>query len=152
MRTHRENRIRIRVGFVEKPSRSALRSVRATRCVQFFTLNIKAPDRMRPAKAYFYLDVTGRAQSIDWDRSETGPRVVRAPDGGESRAVGGPVVGPWVKFKPVTAEIPKIWREADVDRPDVHFFHNKRDEFMRDDLWEELNARFPGQLVAKKLG
>ena len=62
------------------------------------------------------------------------------------------MVGPWVKFKPVTAQIPKIWREADVDRPDVNFFHNKRDEFMRDDLWEELNARFPGQLVAKKLG
>ena len=58
--------------FSSDRGRAALEEL-APGCVQFFTLNVKAPDRMRPAKAYFYLDVTGRAQSIDWDRSETGP-------------------------------------------------------------------------------
>ena len=106
---------------------------------------------MRPANAYFFFDVLPRAQLIDWDQSATAVRIVRAPDGRESRALTERVIGPSVRFKAVTPEIPPIWREADVDRPTVHFFPNKIDIFLRDELWDALNERFPKQLVARKL-
>jgi hypothetical protein len=120
-------------------------------CVAFFPLNLKVPERMRPVEAYFFFDVLPRAQLIDWDLSPTAPRVVPSPDGRESRALNARITDPSIKFKPVTADTPPIWREADLDRPTVHFFRSKQDIFLRDELWEALNARFPGQLVARKL-
>ena len=74
-----------------------------------------------------------------------------APNGGESRALKAGICDPSVRFIPVTPDTPPIWREADVDRPTVHFFHHKMDILMRDEVWEALNARFPKQLVARKL-
>ena len=120
-------------------------------CVEFFPLNLKAPPRMLAAKAYFLIDVLPRVQCIDWDLSPTGPRIVRAPDGRESRAIKGAITDPSIKFRTLAPEIPPIWREADLDRPTVHFFRSKLDVFLRDDLWEAINARLPGQLIARKL-
>lgn len=136
--------------FVSDRGRSALEEL-APGCVAFFPLNLKVPERMRSAKAYFFIDVRPRVQSLDWDQSPTRPRIVRAPDGRESRSIRGRIEDPSTKFKAVTPETPKIWREADLDRPTVHFFRSKEDVFMRDELWEALNVRFPGQLVARKL-
>lgn len=121
-------------------------------CVVFLPLNLKVPQHMLTAKAYFFIDILPRAQLIDWDQSPTGPRIVRAPDGRESRSLRGRgITDPSVKFRTVTAETPQIWREADFDRPTVHYFPDKRDVFMQDELWEALNAKFPKQLVATKL-
>jgi len=131
--------------FVSDRGRAALEEL-APGCVAFFPLNMKAPKHMLTAEAYFFYDVLSRAQLIDWDLTPSGPRIVRAPDGRESRSIRGRIT-----FKPVTAETPLIWREADLDRPTVHFFATKKDVFLRDQLWEALNARFPGQLLAKKL-
>jgi hypothetical protein len=136
--------------FVSDRGRAALEEL-APGCVAFFPLNMKAPEHMLTANAYFFYDVLPRAQLIDWDQTPTAPRIVRAPDGRESRSIQGRVTDQSTKFKAVTPETPPIWREADVDRPAVHFFRNKEDVFMRDELWEALNARFPGQLVARKL-
>jgi hypothetical protein len=136
--------------FVSDRGRAALEEL-APGCVAFFELNLKAPAHMLTAKAYYLIDVLPRAQLIDWDLSPTVPRLVRAPDGRESRALKFPPENPSIKFKPATPETPPIWREADVDRPTVHFFPSKGDVFMRDELWEELNAKLPGQLVARKL-
>jgi hypothetical protein len=61
------------------------------------------------------------------------------------------ITDPSVRFKSVTPDTPPIWREADLDRPAVHFFANKIDIFLRDEVWDALNARFPKQLVARKL-
>jgi hypothetical protein len=137
--------------FVSDRGRAALEEF-APGSIAFFPINLKAPENMRPAKAYFFIDVLPRAQCIDWDRSVTGPRIARTPDGRESRALGRLLSKPSTKFKAITADVPKIWREADVDRPAVNFFANKADIFMRDELWEALNTRFPGQLVSRKLG
>jgi hypothetical protein len=120
-------------------------------CIAFFPLNLKAPEHMLTAKAYFFYDVLPRAQLIDWDQTPTGPRIVRAPDGRESRSIQGRITDPSTKFRPVTSETPQIWRETDVDRPAVHFFSDKASVFLRDELWEALNARFPKQLVPTKL-
>ena len=120
-------------------------------CVVFFLLNMRAPKHMLTANAYFFYDVLPRAQLIDWDLTPTVPRVVRAPDGRESRAIRGLITEPTTRLKPVTPETPLIWREADLDRPSVHFFANKKYVFLRDEVWEALDARFPGQLVARKL-
>ena len=120
-------------------------------CVAFFPLNMKAPKHMLTADAYFFYDVLPRAQLIDWDLTPSGPRIVRAPDGRESRSIRGRLTAPSTKFKPVMPETPPIWREADLDRPTVHFFANKENVFLRDELWDALNAKFPGQLVARKL-
>ncbi|MBR0753054.1 hypothetical protein JQ604_12745 [Bradyrhizobium jicamae] len=138
--------------FVSDRGRAALEEL-APGCVAFFPLNLKIPERIRAAAAYFFFDVLPRAQLIDWDQSPTGLRIVRAPDGRESRALtGGAFLGSAVKFKPTNEETPPIWREADLDRPTVHFFSNKKHIFLRDDIWQGLNARFPKQLVARKLG
>lgn len=136
--------------FVSDRGRAALEEL-APGCVAFFPLNMKAPEHMLTAEAYFFYDVLPRAQLIDWDRSPTVPRIVRAPDGRESRALKHPPENPSIKFKAMMPETPPIWREVDVDRPAVSFFSNKEDVFLRDELWDELNARFPKQLVARKL-
>jgi len=41
---------------------------------------------------------------------------------------------PSTKFKVLTADMPKLWHEADVDRPTIQFSHNKEDIFMRDEV------------------
>jgi hypothetical protein len=88
---------------------------------------LKIPERIRAAAAYFFFDVLPRAQLIDWDQSPTARRIVRAPDGRESRSLDGrAILDLTVKFKPTTEETPPIWREADVDRPGVHFFQTRR--------------------------
>jgi hypothetical protein len=93
----------------------------------------------------------GRDRYSSVDRTKTRRRLVSAPDGRESRAVMGAVWRPSTNFKAMTPEVPPIWREIDVDRPTVDFFHNKKDVFMRDELWDALNARFSGQLFPRKL-
>ena len=136
--------------FVSDRGRAALEEL-VPGCVAFFPLNMKAPKHMLTADAYFFYDVLPRAQLIDWDLTPSAPRIVRAPDGRESRAIRELITEPSTKLKPVTAETPRIWREADLDHPAVHFFANKKYVFLRDELWEALDARFPGQLVATKL-
>src|SRR4051794_2549318 len=100
--------------FVSDRGRAALEEL-APGCVAFFPLNMKAPEHMLTAKAYFFYDVLPRAQLIDWDRSPTVPRIVRASDGRESRALDGRITDPSIKFKAVTLETSQIWREADLD-------------------------------------
>jgi hypothetical protein len=136
--------------FVSDRGRTAFEEL-APGCLAFFRLNMNAPKHMLTADAYFFYDVLPRAQLINWDLTPSGPRIVRAPDGRESRSIRGRLTDPSTKFKPVTPQTPLIWREADFDRPTVHFFANKEDVFVRDELWEALNARFPGQLIATKL-
>jgi hypothetical protein len=136
--------------FVSERGRAALEEL-APGSISFFPLNLKAPKRILTATAYFFFDVLPRVQLIDWDRSPTVSRLVRAPDGRESRAIKGVITDPSIKFKPVVPEMPRIWREADLDRPTVHFFRSKLDVFLRDELWEALDAKFPQQLVARKL-
>jgi len=136
--------------FVSDRGRAALEEM-APGCVAFFPLNMKAPKHMLTANAYFFYDVLPRAQLIDWDLTPSSPRIVRAPDGRESRAIRGRITDPSTKFKPVTEEMPPIWRETDFDRPTIHFFFNKQHVFLRDELWQALDARFPGQLLATKL-
>lgn len=136
--------------FVSDRGRAGLEEL-APGAVAFFPIKLRVPEHMRPARAYFFIDVLPRATCIDWDRSVTGPRVVRAPDGRESRSLGNRLLKPSTKFKTVTADMPKIWREADVERPTLHFFQSKSVIFMRDELWEALESRFPGQLVPTKL-
>ncbi|UGY16548.1 imm11 family protein [Bradyrhizobium septentrionale] len=135
--------------FVSDRGRAALEEL-TPGCVAFFPISLKVPTRMRSAEAYFFFDVLPRAQLIDWDSSPTGPRLVRAADGRESRALGSMITDPSVKFKAERPETPPIWREADLDRPTVNFFVSKKHVFLRDETWEALNARFPGQLVARK--
>ena len=111
--------------FVSDRGRAALEEL-APGCVAFFPLNLKIPERIRAAATYFFFDVLPRAQMIDWDQSPTSLRIVGAPDGRESRALaGGALSDLAVKFKPTTEETPPIWREADLDRPAVHFFRTK---------------------------
>jgi len=121
-------------------------------CIAFFPLNLKAPDYMLTGRMFFFIDVLPRAQLIDWDLSPTDSRNIRTSDGRESRFLRGVMTDPTTKFKTTTADTPPIWREVDVDRPTVHFFANKKHVLLRDEVWEALNARFPGQLVARKLG
>jgi hypothetical protein len=136
--------------FVSDRGRIALEEI-APGCIAFFLLNVNAPASMHPARAYYFIDVLPRAHCVDWDKSETLPRIMRAPDGRESRAIKGSIWRPTTIFKPVTSDMPPIWRGADEDFPTVHFFQNKKDVFMRDDVWKAINDRFPGQLLARKL-
>jgi hypothetical protein len=120
--------------------------------ITFFRLHLVGSEKMLAGREFFLFDVLPRAQMIDWDRSPTALRVTRAPEGRESRALSAPITDPSVRFKAVNPETPPIWRESDTNTPTVHFFRSKRDVFLRDELWSELNARFPKQLVARKLG
>jgi hypothetical protein len=61
------------------------------------------------------------------------------------------VFGKSAKFKAMMPDIPPLWREADLDRPDVKYAFAKLWILMRDEFWEALNARFPKQLTAYKI-
>jgi len=122
-------------------------------CCAFFPVNLQAPESMQLEKRYWFVEVTARAQSIDWDRSETKQRALPAPDGRACRILNHSVFfpKPSVKFKAMTVDIPPMWREVDLDRSTVKYLYNKDQILMRDELWAALNARFPGQLTAKKI-
>src|SRR5262249_40357592 len=113
----------------------------------FSPVKLQAPTRMQLEKRYWFVEVTARAQSIDWDRSETKQHAFSAPDGRAWRTLNETIFSPKpsVKFKAMTADIPPIWREAELDRDDAKYFFPRRDILMRDELWAALNARFPGQ-------
>jgi hypothetical protein len=136
--------------FVSNHGREILEEL-APGCIAYFPMDLRVPASMQPAKAYWFIEVVSRAQLIDWDRSDTALRIVRAPDGRESRALAGRGIRGPVKFKAITPDLPPLWREIDVDRPNVHYFHSKWSIFMRDEFWHELDARFPGQLSAQKI-
>ncbi|WP_445819600.1 imm11 family protein [Bradyrhizobium sp. ISRA442] len=110
------------------------------RSVAFFPLKVMAPERMYPAKVYFFIDVLRRAHCIDWDISETTRRVVTAPCDRESRG-SRTLFGIPQRSSQQSILTRLIWREADVDRPTLHFFHNKKDALRRDEVWDELNRR-----------
>ncbi|MGY3033860.1 hypothetical protein ACVIIV_003030 [Bradyrhizobium sp. USDA 4354] len=107
------------------------------RSVVFFSLKVMAPERMHLAKVYFFIDVLRRAHCIDWDRSERTRRLVTAPCDRESR-IKDVVWNPSAKFTAVDPDT-LIRREADLDRPTLHLFHNKKDALRRDEVWNELN-------------
>jgi len=109
------------------------------RSVAFFPLKVMAPERMHPAKVYFFVDVMRRAHCIDWDQSETTRRVVTAPGDRESR--GRALFGIRQRSSKRSILTRLIWREVDVDRSTRHFFHIKKDALMRDEVWDELNSR-----------
>jgi hypothetical protein len=94
------------IGFVfaSDRGRAALEEL-APGCVAYFSLNLQVPESMQPAKAYWFIEVTARAQHIDWDRSETTPRIVRAPGRRESRCLNKRLWDPATKFKMVTPDI-----------------------------------------------
>lgn len=123
----------------------------APSCIAYFPMDIRVPTSMQPAKNYWFVEVISRAQLIDWDRSDTALRSVRAPDGRESRVLAGRGIRGPVKFKAITPDLPPVWREIDVDRPYVNYFQSKWPIFMRDEFWHELDARFPGQLAAQEI-
>lgn len=137
--------------FISERARGAFERL-APGCCRFFPLKVNAPARMKPESIYYYLDVTARAQTIDWERSETARRVVPAPGGGESRGVKAARLDLYAKFRPLTADDPPIWREADAEIAGVHFFESKIEEFVTDEFWQGLSKEFPSQLVAKRLG
>ncbi|WP_289295599.1 hypothetical protein [uncultured Reyranella sp.] len=136
--------------FVSNHGREILDEL-APACFGYFPMELRVPASMQPAKNYWFVEVVSRAQLIDWDRSETVPRLVRAPDGRESRALAGRGIRGTVKFKAITPSTPPLWREIDVDRPAVNYFQSKWSIFMRDEFWRELDARFPDQLCARKI-
>ncbi|MCC8431897.1 hypothetical protein LJ725_23225 [Reyranella aquatilis] len=136
--------------FVSSHGREILDEL-APGCLAYFPMELRVPASMQPAKNYWFVEVLSRAQLIDWDRSETVPRLVRAPDGRESRALAGRGIWGAVKFKAITPDLPPLWREIDVDRPNVNYFQSKWSIFMRDEFWRELDGRFPGQLSARKI-
>lgn len=136
--------------FVSNYGREALEAL-APDCIAYFPMDLRMPASIQSAKDYWFIEVVSRAQLIDWDRSDTVPRLIRAPDGRESRALAGRGIRGPVKFKAITPDLPPLWRETDVDRPNVHYFQSKWPIFMRDEFWHELNARFPGQLHAQKI-
>lgn len=137
--------------FVSDRGRAVLEEL-APYSIAYFPLDIRVPARMEPAKNYWLIEVTSRAQFIDWDRSPTVPRVVPAPDGGESRTLAGRGIrDKATKFKPITFDLPPFWREADAPRRKIHVFASKWPIFMRDQFWEALSSRLPGQLGAERI-
>ncbi|MGJ4931621.1 hypothetical protein ACQR1I_32130 [Bradyrhizobium sp. HKCCYLS2038] len=120
-------------------------------CVSFFPLAIKATDLLLAGRRFFFIDVLPRGQLIDWDRSSTDLRDDRTKDGREVRFLRGLMTDPITKYKSVTLSTPPIWREIDVDGAAAQFIANKKHILLRDEVWEALNVKFPGQLVPRRL-
>ncbi len=113
--------------------------------VSYIRLEIAAPPDMLPADAYFFMNIVGRNKTIDWMNMKT---KIRGNDDDD------PVVllplqstrsGQWV-FRKFDAQDPAIWLEDDLVTSECVYHCHKFIAFVRDELFEVLSSRFPGQL------
>ena len=136
--------------FVSEKARAVLEAL-APDCISFLPLVVNAPVYMNPLGPYFHVDVIARSKTVDWHQSVTRPRIVKGPEGKESRSLKGGFRGGSVKFRPLTSRDPPIWRETDCEEAEVHFFAVKMDILMCDKLWIALNEMFVDQLRPVKI-
>jgi hypothetical protein len=120
--------------------------------VEFIPVAVQAPPevsaQLKFAKAYYFVNVLGRAQRLQWLDMPT-QKFPMQQDGIE-RLGALPDLRDW-KLSARAAEEPLIWHDepwtVGIKRYSAHNI-----VFIEDILWRELNANFPDQLNEMRVG
>jgi hypothetical protein len=108
----------------------------------------KIAERLNFDSAYYFINVLGRAQRLQW--LETPTQTLPPEDDGTATVILLPAMRNW-KLRERAAGEPMIWR----DTPWIvgkKRYSGHCNIFVEDVLWRELNANFPDQLNALRVG
>jgi hypothetical protein len=104
--------------------------------VEYIKMDFRIPPAKKPAEAYYFVNVLGRNQLIDWELS------LKNRQGTWYFLDGLPAQ--WVMKSP-NANDPAVWHEADRLEGDITYAGDGYRVFVTNALGDALNAAFPGQ-------
>ncbi len=107
------------------------------------------PAHKNPADAYYFINVLGRGQLIDWTLSPKSPAREAYESGKMIHFLREPYDG-WVMRAP-RREHPAIWHETDRKEDQLIYAGNGKRVFVTTQLGDALNQAFPGQCRLKKI-
>jgi len=111
--------------------------------VEYIEVKANIPANKKPADAYYFINVLGRGQLIDWEASnKRGPR--RGSDKNKRFFVLPWPPDLWVMKAPPPGN-PAIWHEVDRAIDDLVYLGSGTHVFVSNALGDALNAAFPGQ-------
>jgi hypothetical protein len=115
----------------------------ASGAIEYIEVPFTVPANKNPADGYYFINVLGRGQLIDWDAS-----LKRGP----TRGLGGkryfslkPPSDQW-GMKAPPSDHPAIWHEIDREIDDLVYIGSGMRVFVADLLGDALAAAFPGQV------
>ena len=114
-------------------------------CAIFYPADVEAPPKLRPAPRYYYFQVIGRAQRVDWLNEGGRSNVLypRTPCGKKIYQSRMRYPSAW---KPRNKLHPHLWCEVDLETSDSYFTTIGTKIFISDELWKRLNFAFPENL------
>jgi hypothetical protein len=125
---------------------SRLRSVLeryAHDAVEYIEVKFNMPESKNPADAYYFINVLGRGQLVDWDASnKSGPS--RTSDNKRSYVRNWPP-DQWA-MRPPPPGHPAIWHEVDKEVDDIVYRGSGTQVFVTRELGDALKTGFPGQV------
>ena len=111
--------------------------------VEYLEVKFSMPASKNPADAYYFINVLGRGQLIDWESSNK-----RGPRRGKENKRFYTLVWPpdqWVMKAPPPGH-PAIWHEAKKVVDDLVYVGTGTHVFVTKELGDALNTGFPGQV------
>lgn len=100
---------------------------------------INIPERMKPANAYYFVNILGRAQLMDWDRT---PK--RGPLGEKRYYFAKPPPTGWVMRTSRPGD-PAIWLETDKRCEGAIYAGDGVRVYVKNELGDALERAFPSQ-------
>jgi uncharacterized protein DUF1629 len=115
----------------------------ANGAVEYIEVPFSMPASKNPAEAYYFSNVIGRSQLIDWEQSNK-----RGPMKGKENKRFCDLIWPpdqWAMKAPPLGH-PAIWHETHKEAGDLVYVGSGNDVFVTSALGDALNAAFPGQV------
>jgi len=110
--------------------------------VEYIEVKANIPANKKPADAYYFINVLGRGELIDWESSnKRGPR----KGGKNKRFFVLPSAPDQWAMKTPPPEHPAIWHEVDRAVDDLVYLGSGTRVFVTNALGDALNVAFPGQ-------
>jgi hypothetical protein len=118
----------------------------ASGAVEYIEVQFNIPASKKPAGAYYFINVLGRGQLIDWEFSDKRGPARGWGEGRENKSFYSLVWQPdrWAMKAPPPGH-PAIWHEAGSEAGDLIYIGSGTDVFVTSELGDALNAAFPGQ-------
>ena len=128
--------------FVSSRFRSVLEEF-ARGQVEYIEVELTMPAQKKPADAYYFINILGRSQLMNWELSQKRSRGVgfHFLDGTPDK---------WVMRSPTVDHV-AIWHEIDHIEKDETFFGSGTRVFVTDGLGDALDVAFPGQCRLRQI-
>lgn len=112
--------------------------------IQYVEIKMEIDPSMRPADAYYYINVLPKLKMIDLAASQLATLTSRHPPQGPIHVVS--IAHKGTIFKTPCQDDSRIWHDISEDIPYIRS-GIKRYVLMRGDLWHALSILFPDQLL-----